>query len=149
MSGGVLTRGAPVVFGWAGFNALLAAVLVIYDRDDPFPLIVYAIAVVLVGSFGVAVLRAARRSNPGAPLRTATRSASAGFAAIATTFIGLGFFYGYWLMLVAAYPILLCVITMRSERVPAGVLRAGTPVALGPDGQSPPQQLGSEQDSER
>ena len=43
-------------------------------------------------------------------------------------------------MLVAAYPILLCVITMRTERVPAGVLRPGTPIPLRADGQTPPRQ---------
>ncbi len=139
-----MTRGAPVVFGWAAFNALLAAVLVIYDRDDPFPLIVYAIAVVIVGSFGVVALRVANRTNPSAPLRIATRSASAGFAAIAATLIGLGFVYGLFLMIIAALPILLCVLTLRTERVPATVLRPGTPLALGPDGQSPPQRKDTE-----
>ena len=129
-----MMRGHVVVFGWAGFNALLAAVLVIYDRNDPFPLIVYAIAVVIVGSFGVAVLRAARHRIADAPWRIATRSTSAGFAAIAATFIGLGFVYGLFLMLIAALPILLCVITMRTERVPAHVLKPGIPVPLGADG---------------
>ena len=85
-----MRRGAGVVLGWAGFNALLAAALVIYDRNDPFPLIVYAIAVVIVGSFGVAVLRAARRRVAEGPLRIATRSASAGFAAVEAQSVSVG-----------------------------------------------------------
>jgi hypothetical protein len=136
-----MTRGAPVVFGWAGFNALLAAVLVIYVRNDPFPLIVYGIAVFIVGSFGVIALRAARRTSTTASLRIATRSASAGFAAIAATLIGLGFVYGLFLMIIAALPILLCVLTLRTERLPANVLRPGVPVPIGRDGATTPQRL--------
>lgn len=141
-----MNRGAVVVFGWAGFNALLTLVLVIYDQNDPFPLIVYALAVVLVGGFGLAVLRAARRSRPGPTLRIATRSTSAGFAAIAAMFIALGCCYGYWLMLLALGPILLSVLALRTERLPAGVLRPGRPTPVGPDGQTPPQRLGATED---
>lgn len=107
---------AVVVFGWAACNGLLTVILVIYSASDPFPLIVYAIAVVLIGTFGVAVLLAGRHRLADGAYRMATRSASAGFVAVAVVLVGLGFVYGRWLMAFALYPLLLAAVLVRRER---------------------------------
>lgn len=122
-----MSRDALVVFGWAGFNALLTLVLVIYSWRDPFPLAVYSGAVVVLGTFGVVVLLSGRQRMPSGPYLTATRSASAGFLGFALTLIGLGFFYGLWLMLFALYPLVLAAVLVRRERVPDSVLRRRPP----------------------
>jgi hypothetical protein len=130
-----MNRPAVVVFGWSGLNALLTLVLVIYSYADPFPLIVYMSAVLLVGGFGTAVLVAARRRAGQAPagrLRIAVRSASAAFLAMAITLIGLGFSYGLWLMLVALYPLLLAGILLRRERLSSVVIPPGWQLPVDP-----------------
>ena len=112
-----MNRAALVVFGWAAFNALLTIVLVIYSARDPFPLIVYSFGVVLVGGFGTIVLLAARRGRTELAYRTATRSTSAAFLSIAAALIGLGFVYGWFLMLIALYPLVMAGVLVRGERV--------------------------------
>ncbi|HVV21773.1 MAG TPA: hypothetical protein VHF06_20230 [Pseudonocardiaceae bacterium] len=119
-----MNRPAVVVFGWAGLHALLTLVLVGFSYRDPFPLIVYMCAVLLLGSFGTAVLLAARR-EPTGWYRTAVRSTSTAFLAIAVTLIGLGFVYGYWLMLIALYPLLLAAVLVRRERLSSAVVPEG------------------------
>lgn len=129
---------AVVVFGWAAANALLTVVLVIFSYQDPFPLIVYMCGVLLVGGFGTAVLVAARR-QAAAWYPTAVRSASSAFLAMGITFIGLGFFYGLWLMLVALYPLLLAGILVGRERLSAAVIPDGWRLPLDrATGQAPP-----------
>ena len=112
-----MSRSAVVVFGWGAFNGLLAAVLIGYSFDDPFPIAVYWIAIAIVATFGTAVLLAARRSGHAVSptYRLATRSASAAFAGIAAALIGLNFVYGHWLALIALYPIVLMVLLARQE----------------------------------
>jgi hypothetical protein len=110
-----MNRPAVVVLGWGAFNAFLTLVLVIYSYVDPVPLIIYMGAVLLVGGYGTAVLLAARRTA-GDWYRTAVRSGSAAFLGIGVTLIGLGFVYGWWLMLVALYPLALGVVLARRER---------------------------------
>jgi hypothetical protein len=120
-----MNRPVVVVFGWAAFNGLLTAILVIYSYVDPFPLIVYMSAVLLVGGYGTAVLVAARRRASDGWVRIAARSASMAFLAIGITLIGLGFVYGLWLMPVALYPLLLAGILARRERLPSAVVPYG------------------------
>ncbi|HWC82736.1 MAG TPA: hypothetical protein VG756_22515 [Pseudonocardiaceae bacterium] len=118
-------RGALVVFGWGALNAVLALVLVVYSYADPFPLIVYFLAVALIGTFGVAVLLAGRHRVEPERLRIATRSTSAGLLGIAGALIALGFVYGWWLMLFACYPLLLAAVLARKERIGGGGIAAG------------------------
>ena len=133
-----MNRPAVVVFGWAALNALLTVVLVIFSYQDPFPLIVYMCAVLLVGGFGTAVLVAARHETVDW-YPTAVRSASSAFLAIGLTLIGLGFVYGLWLMLVALYPLLLAGILLGRERLSSVVIPPGSRLPLDPaTGQAPP-----------
>lgn len=133
-----MNRPAVVVLGWAAVNALLTVVLVIFSYQDPFPLIVYMCAVLLVGGFGTAVLVAARHEAVDW-YPTAVRSASSAFLAIGLTLIGLGFIYGLWLMLVALYPLLLAGILHGRERLSSVVIPPGSRLPLDPaTGQAPP-----------
>jgi hypothetical protein len=115
-----MNKGALVVYGWAAFNALLTVVLVVYSYRDPFPLIVYSGALVLIGTFGTAVLLVGRDQLVPGSYRMATRSTSAAFLAAALALIGLGTIYGLWIMLFALYPLLLAVVLVRRERVIPG-----------------------------
>lgn len=111
-----------------GVNAALTLVLVIHSYADPYPLIVYMSAVLLVGGYGTAVLLAARRRSEQASdgwLRIAVSSASAAFLAVGIMLIGLGFVYGCWLMLVALYPLLLAAILVRREQLSTTVIPRG------------------------
>jgi hypothetical protein len=122
-----MTPAAVVVFGWAGFNAVLLLVLVGYSFVDPFPLALYAIAVALLGGFGTVVLAAARRRAAG-PYRMPTKSVSAAFLGLAAALIGIAFVYGWWIMLTALYPLVMAVVVARGERLPATAVPA-EPVA--------------------
>lgn len=133
-----MNRPAVVVFGWAAANALLTVVLVIFSYQNPFPLIVYMCAVLLIGGFGTAVLVAARHEAADW-YPTAVRSASSAFLAIGITLIGLGFVYGLWLMLVALYPLLLAGILLGRERLSSAVIPTGWRLPLDPTtGRAPP-----------
>jgi hypothetical protein len=116
----MIRGGSVVVFGWGAFNALLAVVLIGYSFDNPFPIAVYWIGIALVATFGTIVLLAARRAGYGGSptYRTATASASAGFAGIAAALIGVSFIYGNWLALIALDPIILAVVLLRKENRP-------------------------------
>lgn len=130
-----MNRPAVVVFGWAGFNALLTVILVGYSYTDPFPLIVYMGAVLLVGGYGTAVLVAAMRDDEherAGWLPIAARSTSVAFLAIGITLIGLGFCYGLWLMPVALYPLLLAGVLLRRERLSSVAIRYGRPPGFDP-----------------
>ncbi|GHF32242.1 hypothetical protein AMYBAR_003421 [Amycolatopsis bartoniae] len=123
-------RPAAVVFGWAGFNAVLAAIMFAYGESFEF-IALYFLAVLGTVAVGLVVLFAHRRRR-GPRMRMATSSRSAGYAALAAVLFGLGFLYTHWISYLALFPILLAVFEFRRERLPATVFPARTEVRSSP-----------------
>lgn len=121
---------ATVVFGWAGFNAILTAVMFAYGEALEF-IGLYAAGVVLTVVVGLFVLRAAR--HPGGPRwRLPAGSRSAGLLALAAILFGVGFLFTHWLSYLALFPLLLAAFTFTRERVRPGTAPAPTEVRSSP-----------------
>ena len=127
-----MTLPAHVVGLWATLNVALTLVLPLYD-EWPFALVLHLLAAGVVTVFGLAVLVAARRRGVGPPLRVPYRSV----AALATGALGLvvamAVVWGWWVLVLAPYPLLVLLTTLRSERVPAdatGPLTSPRPVPV-------------------
>lgn len=135
---------AAVVFGWAGFNAVLAAIMFAYGESFEF-IALYFLAVLGTVAVGLVVLFAHRppdHGRRGGRMRTAMSSRSAGYAALSAVLFGLGFLYTHWISYLALFPILLAVFEFRRERLPAGVVPARTEVRSSP--LVPPREDGTE-----
>ncbi|MBW0089434.1 hypothetical protein I4I73_10615 [Pseudonocardia sp. KRD-184] len=121
-----------VVGGWVTANGVLAGVLVGYT-PEPISIVLYAAALVILGSFGLAVLLAARRGAGGQQLRTARHGREAALVALGVTLGGLGLVYGWPLALIGLQPLLLAAWLLRGERIRSGV----RPWPAVPDGTEP------------
>lgn len=121
---------AFVVLGWAGFNAVLAAIMFAYGESAEF-IALYFLAVLGTVAIGLVVWYAHHRRRTG-PLRMATSSRSAGYLALAAVLFGLGFLYTHWISFLALLPILLAVFEFRRERLPAGTVPASTELRSSP-----------------
>ncbi|RCW46092.1 hypothetical protein DFQ14_102394 [Halopolyspora algeriensis] len=119
-----------VVGAWATGNLVLALILLFAFRPAGFiEQLLYIWSTALVAGFGVAVLLATRAGRVGTQRRQPRRAAAGIFAALGLA-VGLtGFAYGWWLSVIAFYPLVLAAWLARGER-----LRRGTrpwPAALG------------------
>lgn len=119
-----------VVFGWAGFNAVLAAILLAYGESLEF-VGLYAAGVLLTVAVGLLVLLAARRP-PQRHSHLPAGSGSAGLLALASILFGLGFLYTHWLSYLALFPLPLAVHTFRRERASAGTILSATEIRSSP-----------------
>ncbi|MTD57003.1 hypothetical protein [Amycolatopsis pithecellobii] len=121
---------AWVVFGWAGFNAVLAAIMFAYGESAEF-IGMYFAAVVIVAVVGLIVAYAHGRRRAGLR-RMPAGSLSAAYLALAAVLFGLGFLYTHWISYLALFPLLAAGFEFRRERLRAGVLPAPTQVRSRP-----------------
>ena len=113
-------RSAHVVGGWAAANFGLALGLLAFG-PAPLPVLLHVGSAVVVAAFGVAALLALRTGNVGTQHRQPRRAAAAAFTAFATTVALGGFVYGWWMSVLAVYPLLMALWMARGERLHAGV----------------------------
>ncbi|GLY63947.1 hypothetical protein [Amycolatopsis taiwanensis] len=121
---------AAVVFGWAGFNAILAAIMFAYGETLQF-IGLYAAGVVLTVLVGLSVLLATKRSS-GPHWRLPAGSRSAGLLGLAAILFGLGFVFTHWISYLALFPLLLAAFTFNRERLRAGTVPVPTEVRSSP-----------------
>jgi hypothetical protein len=121
---------AVVVLGWAGFNAVLAAIMFAYGESLEF-IGLYFTAVLGTIFVGLVVLVAHRRRLPGRR-QLAASSRSSAFLALAAVLFGLGFLYTHWISYLALFPLLVAIAEFRRERLPAGVRPVPTEVRTSP-----------------
>lgn len=113
-----MTLPAHIVGLWATLNVALTLVLPVYD-EWPFALVLHLLATGLVAAFGVAVLVAVRRRGLGPQLRLPYRSVAALAAGALGLVVALSVVWGWWLLVLAPYPLIALLVTVRSERMPA------------------------------
>jgi hypothetical protein len=121
---------AAVVLGWAGFNAVLAAIMFVYGESLEF-IALYFLAVLGTVAVGLVVWFAHRRPLP-PRRRMPAGSLSAAWLALAAVLFGLGFLYTHWIRYLALFPLAAAVVRFRKERVPAGMVPAVTEVRSSP-----------------
>jgi hypothetical protein len=98
--------GAPVVFVWAGFMAVLTVIHVFYG-GGLFPLGLIAGDVTLSALFGLAVVVSQHRHElPVARYRMLAGGEAAVVGAIACLFGGLAVVFGFWFVPLVAFPLL-------------------------------------------
>lgn len=107
-----------VVGGWAAGNLVLALILVFAFRPAGFlEQLLYIWSSAIVAVFGLAVLLAARTDRVGTQQRQPRRATAGVFAALGVA-VGLtGFAYGWWLSVIAFYPLVLAAWLLRGERL--------------------------------
>jgi hypothetical protein len=108
-----------VVGIWAAGNVGLALGLLAFD-PAPFEVLLFIAGAALAAGFGLAVLLAVRTGRD-QPQHRQPRRASAGvLAAVGVTVGLLGFAFGWWLSVLAFYPLVLAAWLLRGERLPRG-----------------------------
>ncbi|MDR7301438.1 hypothetical protein [Haloactinomyces albus] len=107
-----------VVGGWAAGNLVLALILLFAFRPEGFlEQLLYIWSSALVAGFGVVVLLVTRSGRVGVQQRQPRRATAGVFAALGIA-VGLtGFAYGWWLSVIAFYPLVLAVWLLRGERL--------------------------------
>jgi lysylphosphatidylglycerol synthetase-like protein (DUF2156 family) len=128
-----MTVPAHIVGLWATLNLALTLVLPVYDEWS-FALVLHLLASGVVAVFGIAVLVAIRRRGIGPELRLPYRSVAALATGALGLVVALAVVWGWWVLVLAPYPLVVVLLTLRSERVPAGAdtgpLRTPRPVPV-------------------
>lgn len=111
---------AHIVGLWATLNAALAGVILFYDDPlSPLPVVLHLTGTTLVTVFGVAVLVTMRRRGTAPQLRLPYRSVAALASGVVALLLGLAWVYGAWVLALVPYPLLVAVVMVRRERLPA------------------------------
>jgi hypothetical protein len=122
--------GAPVVFVWAGFMAVLTVIHVFYGGGF-FPLGLIAGDATLIALFGLTVVVSQHRHElPVARYRVLAGGEAAVAGALACLFGGLAVVFGFWFVPLAAFP-LLAALLLAFHRRPGPRARSG-PTPEGP-----------------
>jgi hypothetical protein len=121
-----------VVGAWAAGNVVLALGLLAFS-PAPLPFFLYIAGSAIVAAFGVAVLWAVQTGRVGTQQRQPRRASAAVFTVLGVVLGLTGLTYGWWLSVLAFYPLVLAAWLVRGERLPRGA--RPWPVAL--DGAEP------------
>ena len=96
-----MRRSVLVVAGWAGFNALLVALLAGFAGAS-LVVVLYAASVLLIAGVALVVMIASRRNPGGGSFWRPAHGDVVPLAAVAGLIFALGIAFNLWLILVAA-----------------------------------------------
>lgn len=139
MTDGAVKGAAPahVVGLWATLNAALAGVLIVYG-EWAMPVVLHFVGTTLVTVFAIAVLVSMRRHGTGPQLRLPYRSVAALATGVVVLLLALAWVFGLWFLALVPYPLVVALVMVRRERLPADTagprgataLRAPQPVPV-------------------
>ncbi|WP_199433019.1 hypothetical protein [Qaidamihabitans albus] len=122
---------AYVMLGWAGLNAVLMLVMLVYGENVLF-IGMYALAATTTALAACIVWLAHRARRTGLPIRMPVNSLSAGFLGVAAILAGASVVFGQWLTGIAVYFLLAAVLHVRRERLPVQARPGPTAVPTDP-----------------
>jgi hypothetical protein len=122
-----------LVGAWTAGNGVLAGIMLGFGAE-PISIALWAFNLVLLSTFGVALLIAEHTGRGiGTAVRLPVRATAAALTAIGLTIAGLALPYNWLWLAVGCYPLVAAAILVRGERVPRGM--RPTPTVL--DGMPP------------